>query len=94
MKISRSIIEDSRRIASYKSTTHHASETSSHSSLSVRSRVILSKNKDAAGEHKNRLKKLLKIAEACGMSVNVVQEEVLRYQGENESLRVANFLEK
>ncbi len=40
------------------------------------------------------MKKLIKISQRCGLNINVVKEEVLRYQGEKQSIEVANFIEK
>lgn len=40
------------------------------------------------------MKKLIKIAQLCNLNINVVKEEVLRYEGEKSSIRLANYLDK
>lgn len=40
------------------------------------------------------MKRLIKIAQICNLNINVVKEEVLRYEGEKSSIKLANYLEK
>ncbi len=100
------MMQDMKKIVQYSPAFNRSgsksSEFSGKSGLSGRSSRLPSIRLHTAREkketkpmlHKNRMKKLIKISQRCGLNINVVKEEVLRYQGEKQSIEVANFIEK